>query len=98
MWNDLATIGITPIRGITKKRKSHLQARFREYGYDSFSEVIEQIKQSQFLQGKHNGKPWQITFDWLILPSNYLKVLEGNYKTGNKSYTGSAFDHIDIGE
>lgn len=100
MWNELASFGIAPIRGITKSgsRATLLKARLREYGENSFAEIVQQVKDSLFLQGKHDGRPWQITFDWVILPKNYPKVLEGTYKDNNKQYTGSAFDHINIGD
>ena len=26
-----------------------------------------------------NNRNWTITFDWLIKPNNFIKVLEGNY-------------------
>lgn len=32
------------------------------------------------MQGQ-NKKGWMATFDWLILPNNYVKVLEGNYNS-----------------
>ena len=82
LWNTLESYGIKPIRSITPESKRHvyLRARFKEYGEDSFEEVIENIKASDFLQGKsYTRKPFVITFDWLVLPSNYVKVLEGNY-------------------
>lgn len=96
-WNELKTLGIAPIRGIVaqSKRASLLKARLKQYGSDSFAEIIEAIKESDFLQGKHQGKPWQVTFDWVILPSNYPKVLEGNYKN-KKTTTRSQFDDFDI--
>ena len=98
MWNMLEGIGIKPIRGISSKREEHLRARFREYGEESFSDIVQEIMNSDFLQGKHTGKPWSVTFDWVILPTNYPKVLEGNYRSNNNQQSGSAFDHIDIGE
>ena len=100
LWNELKSLGIAPIRGISpdSERAKHLKARFNQYGADSFVEIIEAIKESDFLQGKHNGRPWQVTFDWVILPSNYPKVLEGNYKNKGNNKTGSAFDNIDIGD
>ena len=89
LWNSLSTLGIAPIRSITAngKRATFLRARFKEYGEDSFKEVVQAIRESSFLQGKHSGKPWQVTFDWVILPSNYPKVLEGNYKDCEKRST-----------
>lgn len=83
-WNELEPYGITPIRIIGPKteRGKMLRARLRQYGTDSFFEAVEQIKQSDFLQGK-NSRGWQITFDWLVHPNNYPKVIEGNYKTSH---------------
>lgn len=84
-WNVLKDYGITPVRiiGPNTERGKMLRARLRQYGFESFAEVVEQIKHSEFLQGK-NGKAWQATFDWVVHPSNYAKVLEGNYAVSRK--------------
>ena len=84
-WNSLSQYGITPIRiiGPTTERGKMLRARLRQYGTDSFKDIVEQIKQSDFLQGK-NDRAWQVTFDWVVHPSNYPKVLEGNYLSNRK--------------
>lgn len=37
---------------------------------------------SEFLMGKvsaSGGNPFRCNFDWLIAPSNFVKVVEGNY-------------------
>lgn len=80
-WNSLSQYGLTPIKSIpaTGNRRILLEARLREYGDESFGTCIENIRDSDFLLGKHGGKPWQISFDWLIKPCNYIKVYEGNY-------------------
>lgn len=78
-WNALEAIGITPIRSIGSQRKTMLDARIKQYGIDSVLEAISLIRKSNFLQGKHKGRPWQITFDWFVRPNNFPKVLEGNY-------------------
>lgn len=79
-WNELSEYGIAPIMRITggSKRYNCLRARLREYGKDAVLEAIENIKTSDFLQGKVKDD-WIITFDWFVLPSNFPKVLEGNY-------------------
>lgn len=79
-WNELSEYGISPIKRITggSKRYNCLRARLREYGKDAVLEAIENIKTSDFLQGKVKND-WIITFDWFVLPSNFPKVLEGNY-------------------
>lgn len=79
-WNSLAVYGIKPIRSISagSKRSDLLRARIREYGEETILEAIDNIRVSDFLQGK-NSRGWTITFDWFLLPSNFQKVLEGNY-------------------
>ena len=85
-WNALSDIGIKPIRGVSSgsKRNETLRARIREYGEDTIIEAIGKIRNSDFLQGDNN-RGWMITFDWFLLPSNFQKVLEGNYdNSGHK--------------
>lgn len=79
-WNSLSSVGINPIRfvAVGSKRADSIRARAREYGEDAIIEAIDNVKNSDFLQGK-NSRGWKITFDWFILPSNFPKVLEGNY-------------------
>lgn len=76
LWNSL---GLNTIRKITPKRKSMLNTRLKEYGDDSFDMCINNIKKSSFLKGQ-NKNNWTISFDWLIKPNNYIKVLENNYQ------------------
>lgn len=80
-WNSLKKYGITPIIAINSntQRAKMLKCRLNQYGADSFEKAIEQIKNSDFLQGK-NKTSFMITFDWLVKPNNYPKVLEGNYR------------------
>lgn len=77
-WNTLGLQNIKFINSGTK-RYTMLQARIKEYGIDAIISAIENISNSSFLRGQ-NRKGWTITFDWLIKPNNFLKVLEGNYK------------------
>lgn len=83
-WNELCSCGIKPVERLKSgtQRYQMLQARISEYGIDDVLKAIKKIKNSNFLQGKHNGKPWQITFDWFVRPNNFPKVLEGNYDNG----------------
>lgn len=85
MWNELDGLGnIRGIRSITdgSKRRNNTRSRIKQYGLDGFKDAIEQIKDSDFLQGK-NRSGWSITYDWFVLPSNFPKVLEGNYRNDN---------------
>ena len=76
-WNKL---GLQQLRGINSNtnRYSMLKARIKEYSLDEVVQAIENINKSSFLKGQ-NKRNWTITFDWLIRPNNFIKVLEGNY-------------------
>ena len=90
-WNEL---NLSQIKSISNNRKKLLQARIKEHGEESIFECIENIKKSSFLKGQNN-RNWIITFDWLIRPNNYIKVLEGNYNDReNKSNNNALSEFI----
>ena len=74
-WNNL---NLSTVKSIQNTRLKLLNARIKDYGIDGVLQAINNIKESSFLKGQNN-KNWTITFDWLIKPSNFIKVLEGNY-------------------
>ena len=84
-WNTLSDLGIKSLRSITpnSNRERNLKARLKEFGEDSFKEIVDHIQQSKYLQGKVNG--WKVDFDWVVLPSNYQKVLDGKYDDKTES-------------
>lgn len=86
LWNSLENLGIQPIRSISGKRLISFRARLKEHGKDSFTECIEQIRQSEFLQKSNFFK-----FDWIVCETNYPKVLEGKYSDKSKQKQ-SSFD------
>lgn len=81
------------IKGINGERQKAVRARIREYGKEAFGTVVEKAATSAFLNGRNN-KNFIATFDWLVRPTNFPKVLEGNYDdsrlihaTDRQSYT-----------
>lgn len=76
-WNSLNLQKLVCIKEGTNRYKL-LNARIKDYGIDSVLKAIDMVEESSFLKGD-NYKGWTITFDWLIKPNNFLKVLEGNY-------------------
>ena len=87
-WNKLE---LQEIRSINKntKRYSMLKTRIDEYSIDEVVQAIKSIDKSSFLKGK-NDRGWTITFDWLVRPNNFIKVLEGNYiDKGDKDGKGA---------
>lgn len=77
-WNELGLQKLISIKQGTTRYKL-LNGRIKEYGEDRVINAIENINSSTFLKGQ-NSKGWTITFDWLVKPNNFLKVLEGNYE------------------
>jgi len=78
-WNEFAERHSLPtIRGVVKgsKREQHLRARIRDEGFN-FQELLNQVEKSPFLLGQKTD--FRATFDWIIAPSNYQKIMEGNY-------------------
>ena len=67
------------------KRKEFVRARVKEHGMDAVYEMITKASVSNFLNGR-TAKPFFATFDWLFRPSNFQKVLEGNYDNRNNHY------------
>lgn len=80
-WNELERYGIKPVCKLNRgsQRLQNLTARIREYGEAEVLRAIENVKHSEFLQGKTDGR-WQITFDWFVKPNNFSKVLKGQYE------------------
>lgn len=79
-WNRLMQgTGIPQLRSeITGQRQRMFRARVREYGKNSVWGVMCKASASTYLGG---GGPsgWTATFDWLMRPSNFQKVLDGHY-------------------
>ena len=73
---------------ITEKRKRVINNLLKEYSAEEVLQAMEKVHTSSFLQG-NNKTGWQISFDWFINKSNFLKVLEGNYDDKENENTGS---------
>jgi hypothetical protein len=81
-WNRFAgDVGLPTIRDIAKgsARDRALNARMSEQGFD-FDELLAAVAASPFLLGKVKGRDFKASFDWIIAPSNYQKIIEGNYR------------------
>lgn len=68
---------------LSGKRQSSVRARVREYGKEAFANMVRAAARSDFLKGG-NKTGFTATFDWLIRPGNFQKVLDGNYENRDK--------------
>ena len=69
---------IPSIKQLSDARKKMLKARVREFGKEALVSVFRKAAVSDFLNGKNN-RNFIASFDWLLKPTNFPKVLEGNY-------------------
>lgn len=75
------------VKKITPARKSVIKARAKEYSYNEIGNVFQKVSESNFLNGD-NESNWRATFDWIMSPTNFIKILEDNYI--NKSKNGKS--------
>lgn len=71
-------INLSAIKKITIPRKKVIDARIKEYGLETVLEVFKIVNKSNFLNGD-SERGWKASFDWIMKPSNFTKILEGNY-------------------
>lgn len=85
-WNELAAgcrlKTIDEIKSGSPRERRAL-ARLREMP-DGGAALLAHIRGSPYLLGEVNG--FMCTFDWIINPSNFQKIMEGNYE--NRKATG----------
>ena len=77
---------------VTKKtdvRSRTVSARAREFGKDALRTVVEKAAKSDFLNGK-NDRSWVATIDWLLRPTVFPKVLDGNYDNRKINNNGNS--------
>lgn len=84
-WNTICT-SLPKVKVLHDKRKEKIKLRLKEMGsIEKVREVFLKIEASAYCTG---NKGWKATFDWVMdNPSNWVKVIEGNYdnnQTTNK--------------
>jgi uncharacterized protein YdaU (DUF1376 family) len=78
---------------LSPKRQALMRSRWREVWADLkwdraggvvwFREFFESVNRSDFLTGRaKSDRQWQADLEWLMLPSNFVKVAEGRYNKG----------------
>ena len=83
LWNTLADDGykqISRVPIVGSGRWQMLNARLIQYTKDEWEKCIDNIHKSELLKKNQDG--W-FNFDWFIRPSNFPKVLDGNYNNAN---------------
>ena len=73
--------GIQQVAIITSERRQAFDRLVSQTGVnkDSVKQAIKNAAESDFLNGK-GPKGWVASFDWMMMPQNFQKVLENNYR------------------
>lgn len=93
LWNQTCKT-LPAVEKITQGRKEKIISRLAEFGKEedwlpTAKNIFETINRSKFLLGK--VKSWKATFDWVFAnPSNWVRIIEGNYMTGDNAGEGEA--------
>jgi uncharacterized protein YdaU (DUF1376 family) len=81
---------LSKVERLSAERKKHVNARFREFGYDTIIDVFKKVGKSDFLCGK-NDRAWKANFDWIFNETNFLKVMENKYENKEPQTITRAF-------
>lgn len=91
-WFNKTTKGVfgTIKKPLGNVRKKMINARVAERGRKALAEVVTLSMESDFLKG--DSGTFSATLDWMIKPTNFEKILSGNYKNKINNGKGNKFD------
>lgn len=79
-WNDgIRNTGslMPPVGRIDSRRRQLIGARIKEHGSaDAVRQAFDKAFRTPFLNG-HNKSRWIANFDWILMPANFSRVLDG---------------------
>jgi hypothetical protein len=87
IFNTLCT-KLPPVTVVGAKRTTALNRLTDQYSMEEIKRGLVKVSESDFLNGD-NQRNWKATFDWIIYPDNFCKILEGNYdnlKESDRNY------------
>jgi hypothetical protein len=69
------------VKIVTDTRKKYIRARWhssdKTKALEWWKKFFEYIRHSDFLMGRKTD--FRVSFDWVIKPTNFVKIIEGNY-------------------
>jgi hypothetical protein len=66
-----------PKANLTSERIKMIDKLLKTYSLEQIGQVFINTSESDYLNGKINN--WKANLNWLLNPTNFVKVLEGNY-------------------
>ncbi len=91
LFNEICP-SLPKVRDLTDQRRRAIKARIMEGNTaEDFREVFAKVQASSFLTGKNGG--WKCGFDWILKPSNWQKIREGNYDNEARKASNQALNY-----
>lgn len=101
-WNAICS-SLPKVVKLNNNRRAKMKSRFNEWGDNpdemtaKAEEIFSRVAASAFLCGD-NHQHWTATFDWLFEnPTNWVKVIEGNYDSNRGSHRQRTQGDIKLG-
>ena len=91
-YNEIC-ISMPRVTRLTDARRRAIKGRCSEYSFSEIVDMFQKAQHSDFLSGR-NGKWNGCSFDWLMKPGNFLKVIEGNYPNEVKKSSIPGHDEL----
>ena len=86
-------VSLSKVVKLTEARRRHIKTAVKTLGDLSFEEYFRMVEASDFLTGRKGE--WKASFDWILSPSNMVKVIEGNYRNPGSHNPGKVTQSID---
>ena len=80
---NLCCPDLPQVTKLTKDRQNLILKILETNSTQDIGDVFKNVSQSDYLSGRKAGTTWKATFDWILIPGNFIKILEGNYKNLN---------------
>lgn len=80
-------VNLPKVEKLTPARKKIISARVKENSFEILGNVFQKVNDSDFLSGRKSD--WKANFDWIMNPTNFVKILEDNYKNNSNGTSKS---------
>lgn len=83
LFNEIC-VSLPKVQARSSKRDKLIKSFWNrlKFNIQAVEEYFKKLERSDFLTGRKGE--WSCNFDWVLLQSNYLKVIEGNYDNKSK--------------
>ena len=75
---NLVCSALPQVTKLTKERENAINKILETYNTQDIGNVFKIVSESDYLCGKTVS--WKADFDWIFIPKNFIKILEGKYK------------------